>query len=508
MESTPSAASHFAPRPKGSPTALAELLAAFREGARKVQARGLFGAARGYALIRLAEDSKRPLVCVEPDEEAAEALERDLRFFARDRAVVRIPGDEVLPYEGLTPDRFVAQQRLAALFRLHLGEQPIVVCSIKSVGRRVLPRAALDRRSLQISLEMEHDRDELARKLTAAGYARVPLVDDPGTFAIRGGVFDVWSPLDAQPARLEFFGDLVEKIRSFDPQTQRTSGDLKEISLCPAREIVLDEEGRRAAVATVRAAADAVETPSRQLRELIDDLSNLSQDDELFAAGLTAILPGFYPGGLSPLTEYLPKDAIWILDDPLELERQWGDLWRALEDAFTEARRKGELALPPDQHFVHERDLRPTVEASPLLELSDLAVGADAAVGTAEIDFELQPTRELRAEIQSHHGEDGALTPLVRRLESLRERGATAIVACHSSAQAERTRRLFLDRNLMAQIVPLQQAAFSPHIHAHLVVGEISAGFVDSHERFALYSDEDIFGPRAEVRRAPRKPRT
>ena len=398
MESIPSAASHFAPRPKGSPTALAELLAAFREGARKVQARGLFGAARGYALIQLAEDSKRPLVCVEPDEEAAEALERDLRFFARDRAVVRIPGDEVLPYEGLTPDRFVAQQRLAALFRLHLGERPIVVCSIKS--------AALDRRSLQISLEMEQDRDELARKLTAAGYARVPLVDDPGTFAIRGGVFDVWSPLDAQPARLEFFGDLVEKIRSFDPQTQRTSGDLKEISLCPAREIVLDEEGRRAAVATVRAAADAVETPSRQLRELIDDLSNLSQDDELFAAGLTAILPGFYPGGLSPLTEYLPKDAIWVLDDPLELERQWGDLWRELEDAFAEARRKGELALPPDQHFVHERDLRPTVEASPVLELSGLAVGTDAAVGTAEIDFELQPTRELRVEIQSHHGED------------------------------------------------------------------------------------------------------
>src|SRR5207237_8304057 len=106
--------------------------------------------------------------------------------------------------------------------------------------------------------------------------------------------------------------------------------------------------------------------------------------------------------------------GICILDHPLELERQWGDRWRELEDAFTEARSKGELALPPDQHFVHERDLRPTVEASPLLELSGLAVGTDAAGGTAEIDFELQPTRELRAEIQSHHGEDGALTPLVR----------------------------------------------------------------------------------------------
>jgi len=509
LETTATKPSLLAPQTTGSPTAHAELVASLRDGARRVRTRGLLGAARGQVLAQVCTQLKRPLVCVEPDEMAAEALERDLRFFLEtDSPLVRLPADEVLPYDGLTPDRLVAQQRLAALFRLHLGERPVVVCSVRALARRVLPRAALDRRSLQISLEMEQDRDELARKLTAAGYARVPLVEDPGTYAVRGGVFDVWSPLDAQPARLEFFGDLVEKIRAFDPQTQRTVRELKEVSLCPAREIVLDEEGRRAAIATVRAAADAVETPSRQLRELIDDLSTLSQDDELFAAGLSAILPGFYPGGLSPLTEYLPKDAIWVVDDPLELERQWGDLWTSLEDAFADARRKGELALPPDRHFLHERDVRPVLEAAPVVELSGLTIGTEAAAGTAEIDFELQPTSALRAEIQSHHGEDGALTPLVRRLEDLRERGIVAVVACHSSAQAERTRRLLLDRNLMAQIVPLEQATFSPHVHAHLVVGEISNGFVDPHERLAVFSDEDIFGPRAQARRTPRRPRT
>ena len=96
----------------------------------------------------------------------------------------------------------------------------------------------------------------------------------------------------------------------------------------------------------------------------------------------------------------------------------------------------------------------------------------------------------------------------MRRLESLRERGVTVMVACHSSAQAERTKRLLLDRNLMAQIVPLREAAFSPHVHAGLVVGEISAGFVDLHSRLALFSDEDVFGPRAQARSAPRRPRT
>src|SRR5205085_9461741 len=115
-------------------------------------------------------------------------------------------------------------------------------------------------------------------------------------------------------------------------------------------------------------------------------------------------------------------------------------------------------------------------ERASLLELSGIAIGVDAAMGTSEIQFDLQPTTEVRAEIATHHGEDGALQPLVRRLESLRERGATVVVACHSSAQAERTRRLLLDRNLMAQIVPLEEAKFSAHVHAHLVTGEISAG--------------------------------
>src|SRR5438128_4895178 len=345
MESLKSA---LAPR-AGSATALAELLSSFRTG-RRARATGLHGAARGYALTHLARSLKRPLGCVEPDEEAAEALERDLRFFwppsGGEAAIVRLPGDEVLPYEGLTPDPQGAMARLSGLFHLHLGNARVVVLSVRGLARRVLPREALDSRSLQLAVEASQDRDQLAAKVTAAGYAKVPLVEDPGTFAVRGGVFDVWSPLDPQPVRIEFFGDTVESLRSFDPQTQRSIAELREVSLCPAREIVLDEAGRKAAIATVRAAADAVETPTRRLRELIDELQSHSQDDTLFAAGLSAILPGFYPGGLKPITDYLPDGALWVLDDPLELTRQWGDLWTGLSASFASAREKGELALP------------------------------------------------------------------------------------------------------------------------------------------------------------------
>ena len=134
-----------------STTALAELLAAFPRNtgkaplkrAQRARARGLVGAARGNALVQLSLATGRPLICVVADEERADALEKDLRFFAGPQvaesdtdadattgasatapSILRIPGDEVLPYEGLTPDRLVGQARMAALFHLHLGAQP------------------------------------------------------------------------------------------------------------------------------------------------------------------------------------------------------------------------------------------------------------------------------------------------------------------------------------------------------------------------------------------------
>src|SRR5262249_22078052 len=208
--------------------------------------------------------------------------------------------------------------------------------------------------------------------------------------------------------------------------------------------------------------------------------------------------------GLKPITDYLPEGALWVLDDPLELTRQWGELWAELSSSFAAARHKGELALPPDQHYLTEEQARPALDRAQVLELGGLEFAAEAAAGVPGIDSALQPTAELRAEIAGHHGEDGALAPLARRLADFRDRGIAALIACHSSAQAERTRRLLLDRQLMARIVPelppSPSSLFDPSVHAHLLTGEISKGFVDEHDRFALYSDEDIFGPRARPR--------
>src|SRR5690606_3977908 len=132
------------------------------------------------------------------------------------------------------------------------------------------------------------DRDELARRLVDLGYGSVPLVEDPGTFAVRGGILGVWSPVYPSPARVEFFGDEVESLRLFDASTQRTLRPLPQLYLPPARELLFDDASKRRAIAAVRDAADRVNRPTSKVRELLKAIQ-----EAIPALGVEAFLPAF-----------------------------------------------------------------------------------------------------------------------------------------------------------------------------------------------------------------------
>src|SRR5690349_14036122 len=195
--------------------AVARVVELLRPGQR-VRTQGLQGAGRGYALARLLRTLKAPLVCIAPDEEAADALAHDLAFFLggpgtpREPRVLRMPADEVLPYDELSPDADVVADRLGALFHLNQGTRaPALVLSLRGLLRKVLPPQVMKELSERLSVGQDFDRDELARKLAHMGYQSSPLVEDLGTFSVRGGIIDVFSPLYDKPVRIEFFGDTI-----------------------------------------------------------------------------------------------------------------------------------------------------------------------------------------------------------------------------------------------------------------------------------------------------------
>ena len=325
-------------------------------------------------------------------------------------------------------------------------------------------------------------------------------MEDVGTFSVRGGILDVYCPLYARPIRIELFGDTGSFVPAplRVPASQRTVETLKEITLVPARELIFNAETKKAAETAARAAAERIDLPSTKLREVVEKIR-----DGIPPFGIEALLPGFYPDGLASVLDYLPfwsKDVLVYVDDPVGVDRsvQRRALRAELERVWTQAQERGDLALSPDAHFVDDKVLRAQLGRYPTLEGGGLSLTPDA---TPPVVFSFGTTQDIRNAILSHHGEEGALTPLVERLDRWRSEKVVAVSACGTAGQVDRVKRLLLDRNLHVRVhtEPLGEtlSLYDPAIYAHLFTGEVSQGFVDMSGGLAVLSDEEIFGARA-----------
>jgi transcription-repair coupling factor (superfamily II helicase) len=259
--------------------------------------------------------------------------------------------------------------RMATLFHLaHDRPWRALVVPAAGLARKVVPRRELGRRADRIVAEGEMDREALVRWLVEAGYLRVPVVEDPGSFAVRGALLDVWAPSSALPVRVELYGELVLSLRPFDPGEQKTRKDapeLKELWLPPAREAILDGRTTARARARISQLADAIDWPTTKTRALVDDVVC----GRAFF-GAEGFLPAYYED-LDPLLAYVPDDAVVVLDDPPSLTRAIRDeLERAHDDpartvrAFC-PRRSSTAKRPSPRRLPPGRCSRCTVRRSP-----------------------------------------------------------------------------------------------------------------------------------------------
>ncbi|MFO0594047.1 MAG: transcription-repair coupling factor [Myxococcaceae bacterium] len=464
---------------------------------------GLTGSPRAWVLSRVQAALKVPLVCVTADDDAADLLAADLSFFFGEGTglaptVVRLPADEILPWDELVADQAVVSERLGALFHLARGTRfPVLVLSRRALTRRVLPMAVMRTLSTTLKKGADHDRDALALMLAEMGYRNVPLVEDPGTFSTRGDLVDVFPALHDEPVRLEFFGDTIEAMRSFSPETQRTVEAIDTLTLLPARELFFSPTTRARAEAAIREAADAQHVPSSKVRERLEQVR-----EGILSGDLEGLLPGFFEGGLGTVFDYLrawAPDAVVWLDDPSAHERHADELQLEITRSYEDAVGRHELTLPPRLHFLDDAEVNAGIEAFRVVRGGGLLLGAEAPLA-----FSFGQTRELREAIRSHHGEEGALTPFVERLWKWRDAALGVAVACGTHGQIDRLKRLLGDRAIPCKVEPGDFTVPPSDGVVHLFHGDLLQGFVDEGAGLALVCDEDLFGPRAR-RRAKRR---
>ena len=211
------------------------------------------GAALALALAETGRAYDGIVVAVAHDTHAAHALEAELAVFAgSDLEVLQFPDWETLPYDLFSPHPEIVSQRIATLYRLPTLKRGVLVVPVATLMQRLAPRSYIAGSALVLALKQKLDIASEQRRLEMAGYRNVPQVQEPGDFAVRGALLDIFPMGSAEPYRIELFDDEIDSIRTFDPETQRSDHKVDSVRLLPAREFPLTEESAKAFRNTLR----------------------------------------------------------------------------------------------------------------------------------------------------------------------------------------------------------------------------------------------------------------
>ena len=205
------------------------------------------GAPEGWDAKLLADLVARadgPVIHVARDDARAAAMTDALGFFAPGLPVLSFPAWDCLPYDRVSPNPEISSARMAALATLSHGwsRPSVILTTVAAAAQKVPARAVLSDATFIADVDAQVDTDALLSWLAAKGFNRASTVIEHGDYAVRGGIIDIFAPGQPAPVRLDFFGDVLEGARRFDPDTQRTIEKIKRVELAPASEVVLDDD--------------------------------------------------------------------------------------------------------------------------------------------------------------------------------------------------------------------------------------------------------------------------
>ena len=321
------------------------LLAAIDNGACPAAFSGLSAVHRAHFAAGIRQELNRPVVVVCADEGEAERMARDLAALSGE-AVRTLSAREFTFHNAAVVSRQYEHRRLSTLRALAAGECPLLVCTVESILQRTIPKTLLTQAAQVVRMGERHDLGELAGTLAAAGYTRCEQVEGVGQFALRGGILDFFSPAHPKPVRVEFFGDEIDAMGLFDPDTQRRIENLGAAEILPAAEVL--PQFTPGGYGGLLEGLDRLISQAKRRKGSETLVQTLEEDRERLAAGTAFPAMDRYIALIYPVmataADYFPEDAVVVLSEsPRVAERGKSYLWQLGEDAKALMER-GELA--------------------------------------------------------------------------------------------------------------------------------------------------------------------
>ncbi|MCJ7872266.1 transcription-repair coupling factor [Phaeobacter sp. J2-8] len=467
------------------------------------------GAPEGFdARLILEEVAKSggPVLHIARDDKRLAAMQAALAFFAPDMPVMTFPAWDCLPYDRVSPNADISAVRMATLAGLVHGmpDRFVLLTTLSAATQKIPARDVLREAAFSARVGSRIDEAALRGFLVRMGFVQAPTVMEPGDYAVRGGIIDIFPPGEGGPVRLDLFGDVLDGARGFDPATQRTTEKMELVELAPVSEVILDE---------------AAITRFRQNYRI--EFGAAGSDDPLYEAvsagrkhqGAEHWL-GLFHDRLETLFDYLPKATVSLDDQstPVRLSR-----WEMIEDQY-ETRR---LAManksrmdsvykpaPPDTLYLDDAAWQAALGARRILQLHPLAQASGPGVRDAggRIGRNFAPERQ-----QENISLFGALADHVKA----KMQAGPVVIASYSEGARERLSGLIEDEGL-AETVHIRDARGIGKRGLHLAVWALEHGFEGPltaggdaggpQSSITVISEQDVLGDRL-IRSAKKKRR-
>jgi transcription-repair coupling factor (superfamily II helicase) len=411
---------------------------------RRIRVAPLIGAARPALIAALAQQLRRSMLVVAARLDQAARLREDLCQWLHDEQVLLLPAADALPYEHMSQGAEVIAERLRVLQVLRSwqpdGEDvaaPLIVTTIKALLQPTLTPDELARVIRSIKVGQQLDPRSLLQHWSDLGYTSVAAVEAPGEISSRGGIIDIWPYTDAEPLRIEFFGDEIDSMRRFDPLSQRSGKRVKGAEIMPPHEIPFWKRDR--AMARLHA-LDTTDLRSEVLSEWRANIERLEHGSRF--EGRAFYAPFFFDDPLPAIVQHLPIGTPMLLTEAREIVQGAAELDQQGQENYAQQRAAREIPAGVPRPYLVWRDVVTQIADRPLLDLSSQPAD-DPTVRGDQATVAISPT--LFAVAERFGGQ------LTRAFDDIARRTKAGEQVVIVSPQAGRMRELGMERGLIGE---------------------------------------------------------
>jgi len=498
-----------------------DLVTQIRRGARAISLSGLVSEpARALVLAALQRETRKQFAIVTQANRDLENWERDLRFWygalngiaeCEDQVLI-LPASESDPYAGSSPHAETLERRALTLWQLAQRPRDFVLLTSRALARKTVATAFILKNGALLKRDEDHAPEELVSRFVASGYLREDPVGAIGEFSMRGGILDVWSPGRKAPVRIEFFGDTVDSIREFDPETQLSTAQLASVEIAPMRELSVGPSDFQLWAEFARERW----SDTRYARALRDRTVFADEGDSF--AGWEWLMP-LVIERTSTVFDYLP-DTVFVIDEPVGVENYLADIYQTLAQRFAETDNADDIAMAPEELYLTPQQLREKLDTAQRVELrtlgraaaqTDQAIALDAEA--PQVQFGRTKTQrpslflfppvdyspEIEWKAQSVMRYHGRLADLAADVKHHREKGAIVLFVMPSAGVAERVTEILADYDVQARLALPEDTSDSMGTTAIVTVGRLTGGFEIPSAQLVVHVESDLFDEAAET---------